>query len=161
MEFLCKNVKDQPQSLRLDLDLNPWFLQRVNDSVPPVVPFSPPFFGEGSPAKIDYRQETSGTRILTSLLEDPDEVSPYLISRQPGSTSLPYIAEVPAAAQPAGRAAALYPGEPREIWELGNGSTQANLRSTRSPSSALLFQLFWGEGSPTKINYGRKKVPLF
>ena len=31
-------------------------------------PFSPPFLGEGSPTKIDYRKR--GTLILTSLLED-------------------------------------------------------------------------------------------
>ena len=31
-------------------------------------PFSPAFFGEGSPTKIDYRKK--GTLILTSLLED-------------------------------------------------------------------------------------------
>ena len=34
---------------------------------PPVVPLYP-FFGEGSPAKIDYRKK--GTLILTSLQED-------------------------------------------------------------------------------------------
>ena len=38
---------------------------------PPVVPFYP-FFGEGSPSKIDYRK--TGTLILTSLLEDLGEV---------------------------------------------------------------------------------------
>ena len=32
------------------------------------MPFVTPFFGEGSPTKIDYRNK--GTLILTSLLED-------------------------------------------------------------------------------------------
>ena len=35
---------------------------------PPVVPFYPLFFWEGSALKIDYRKK--GTLILTSLLED-------------------------------------------------------------------------------------------
>ena len=39
---------------------------------PPVVPFYP-FLVEGSPTKIDYRQQ--GTLILTSLLEDLGVVS--------------------------------------------------------------------------------------
>ena len=36
---------------------------------PPVVPFYL-FLGEGSPAKINYRNKASGTLILSSLLED-------------------------------------------------------------------------------------------
>ena len=35
---------------------------------PPIVPFSPLFWGAGFPTKIDYRKK--GSLILTSLLED-------------------------------------------------------------------------------------------
>ena len=44
------------------------FAHRWNGQPPlPVVPFCP-FWGEGSPTKIDYRKK--GTLILTSLLQD-------------------------------------------------------------------------------------------
>ena len=43
------------------------FGERLSLLGPPVVPFYRFFFGEGSPAKIDYRQKI--TLILTSLLE--------------------------------------------------------------------------------------------
>ena len=42
---------------------------------PPVVPFYP-FWGEGSPIKVDYRQK--GTLILTSLLEDLISATPAI-----------------------------------------------------------------------------------
>ena len=49
--------------------------ERATDSLgPPVVPFYV-FFGEGSPAKIDYIKK--GTLILTSLLEDLEAVCPW------------------------------------------------------------------------------------
>ena len=44
---------------------------------PPVVPFYP-FFGEGSPTKIDYRKK--GSLILSSLLEDLATVARCLLS---------------------------------------------------------------------------------
>ena len=58
-----------------------------------------PFFGEGSPSKIDYRKKT-GTLILTSLLEDLVQVEPTVNDFTGAAQMVPTnsTAEAPASA---------------------------------------------------------------
>ena len=48
-----------------------FWISTANDLRSPVVPFYP-FWGEGSPTKIDHRKK--GTLVLASLLEDLDDL---------------------------------------------------------------------------------------
>ena len=47
-----------------------------------------PFFGEGSPTKTDYREK--GTLILTSLLENPDDVKITEVFVKPVFGAIPF-----------------------------------------------------------------------
>ena len=60
------------RGLKLVWRPSPVGLQSANIIGPPVVPFFP-FWGEGSPTKIDYSKKKTGTLFLSSLLEDPDK----------------------------------------------------------------------------------------
>ena len=132
-------------------------------------PFLPIFFGEGSPTKIDYRNK-SGTLILTSLLEDLVLLNPttgtlnkHILGPPTRCPFLPiFFGEgSPTKIDYRNKSGTLILTSLLEDLVLLNPTTGTlNKHILGPPTRCPFLPIFFGEGSPTKIDYRNKSGTL-